>query len=220
MPNIYYKNYKPNPTGQLTCGGSTVNSITLNFSYTNATTNLGIYSNQALVHIININTSGSGSGSYTVGGLSSATSYTYKLIHGNNVNEQLLAQTQCATLTPPPPPPPDSPGPPPPAPPPSNPPAKQVVILYFFYTEGGPFTGSPTVVQTAGDTQFIIGGDSNVIINDNIYVDGQSNILPGDIYYINTPSFSGAAYVTIIATTVLVISRGTGIPLNLPPLFS
>jgi len=97
MPSIYYKNYKSDPAGTLSCGGSTQNSITLNYTYTNATTNLGIYNNQSLVGTIDIDESGSGSGEYTVGGLSSGTSYTYKLIHGNNVNEQLLAETQCST---------------------------------------------------------------------------------------------------------------------------
>jgi len=153
MPSIYYKNYQPNPAGQLTCGGSTVNSITLNFSYTNATTDIRIYYNQAVVHIININASGSGNGNHTVNGLAPGTSYTYKLIHGNNIHEQLLAQTQCRTQDPPPPP----PNNPPPPPPPSG------RMTYPIST----FSANRTVkIKTTGTTTFAFAaGASNVTIN-------------------------------------------------------
>jgi hypothetical protein len=153
MPSIYYKNYQPNPTGQLTCGGSTVNSITLNFSYTNATTDIRIYHNQALVYIIDISAGRSGNGNYTVNGLAAGTPYTYKLIHGNNVNEQLLAQTQCRTQDPPPPPPNNPPPPPPPA----------ARMTYPIST----FSANRTVViETVGTTYFVFAaGAANVTIN-------------------------------------------------------
>jgi len=171
MPSIYYKNYQPNPAGQITCGGSTVNSITLNFSYTNATTDIRIYYNQAVVHIINISASGSGNGNHTVNGLAPGTNYTYRLIHGNNINEQLLAQTTCRTQDPPPPP----PNNPPPPPPPSG------QMTYPIST----FSANRTVViRTTGTTTFTFAaGASNVTINGipGTQMGGQH---PGGVYTI------------------------------------
>jgi hypothetical protein len=192
MPSIYYKNYQPNPAGQLTCGGSTTNSITLNFTYTNATTDIRIYQDHAVVYIINTSVNRSGNGNYTVGGLAPDTSYTYKLIHGNNVNEQLLSQATCRTQ--------NSPPPPPDVPPPGSPPARMSLPISVFSAS------RTVVVETTGPTEFIFAaGARNTTIN-GVPGTQMGGVHPGGIYTIVKVDPGIHVCLTIIATTVRRIS--------------
>jgi hypothetical protein len=81
------------PSGTLSCGSATSSSITLNYSFQNAT-NASLF--RGSTFLINLG-SGNRSGSYTDTGLPANTTYTYYLRNGTSPSSTLLAQATCST---------------------------------------------------------------------------------------------------------------------------
>jgi uncharacterized protein (TIGR02145 family) len=91
--NVTCTTQAPSASGSLSCGGSTQNSITLSYSYSNGSS-VSLFRGSTRVITFG---SGSSSGSHTVSGLSAGTSYNFYLRNGTSSSSTLLASRSCST---------------------------------------------------------------------------------------------------------------------------